>query len=144
MRDVFTKALKLIVGVDSEVPLFKITKRRPFRELTTRELIQLESQIGAKIFGPVPKNGRREFFNEDSHNWIWYEEWVGPDGKSRSMTTRYEIHKDKGVLKVRQGEPYVFIEGQELQNLSAAIQMYHEQVMRDVYKRDHRTGKRLI
>lgn len=140
MRDVFSKALKLIVGVDSK-PLFNITKRRPFQELTTRELIQLESQIGAKLFGEVPKGGRREFFNEDPSNWIWYEEWLGADGKPQSMTTRYEIHNDKGVLKVRQGEPYVFIEGEELKNLSVAIQMYHEQVMRDVYKRDHHTGK---
>ena len=140
MRDVFSKALRPIVGVDS-APLLKLTKRRPFQELTTRELIQLESQVGAKLFGEVQKGGRREFFNEDPHNWIWYEEWVGPDGKPQSMTTRYEIHKDKGVLKVRQGEPYVFIEGEELKNLSVAIQMYHEQVMRHVYKRDHHTGK---
>jgi hypothetical protein len=44
-------------------------------------------------------------------------------------------------LKVREGDPYHFIEGQELQNLLVAVQMYRERVMRDIYKRDPQTGK---
>ena len=140
MKDIFSKALKILIGSDVSLASFQVTKKRPFKELTERELILLESQIGAKLFGPVAAGNRREFFNEDPKNWIWYEEWTGADRKKHSTTTRYEIHTE-GILKVREGEPYHFIEGQELQNLSMAVQMYHERVMRDIYKRDPQTGK---
>lgn len=142
MKDIFSKALKILIGSDVSLASFQVTKKRPFKELTERELILLESQIGAKLFGPVASGNRREFFNEDQKNWIWYEEWTGEDRKTHSTTTRYEVHTD-GILKVREGEPYHFIEGQELKNLSMAVQMYHERVMRDIYKRDHQTGKLL-
>ena len=141
MNDAFKKVLKLIVkSSDEPIYLSKKLKKRPFKELTERELILLESKIGAKIFGPIKPGNRREFFNEDSQNWIWYEEWKGTDKKMHSMTTRYEIHDD-GIFKVREGEPYQYIKGQELDNLSMAIQMYYERVMRDIYKRDSKTGK---
>lgn len=140
MKDVFAKALKLLVGDDMSLLPLQTSKKRPLKELTQRELIILESKIGAQLFGSVAPGGRREFFNEDPKNWIWYEEWVGADKKSHSTTTRYEIHPD-GILKVREGEPYHFIVGQELQNLSMAVQLYHERVMRDVYNRDPQTGK---
>lgn len=140
MKDVFAKAFKLLVSNDASLVDFKPTKKRPFVELTERELIILESQIGTKLFGPVEPGNRREFFSEDPKNWIWYEEWIGKDRKTHSTTTRYEVHSN-GILKVREGEPYIFIEGQELQNLLMAVQMYHERVMRDIYKRDPVTGK---
>jgi len=142
MKDVFTKALKVLIGSDVSLVSLSASKKRPLKELTKRDLILLESQIGAKLFGPVAPGNRREFFKEDAKNWIWYEEWMGADKKTHSTTTRYEIHTD-GILKVREGEPYHFIEGQELQNLSMAVQMYHERVMRDIYKRDPQTGKLL-
>jgi hypothetical protein len=140
MKDIFTHALSLLIGNDVGLLSPKTTKKRPLKELTVRELIQLESHIGATLFGPTPPGGRREFFNEDPNNWIWYESWIGPDAKQRSMTTRYEVH-DNGILKVREGEPYQFISGVELDNLSMAVHMYHERVMRDIYHRDPATGK---
>ncbi|PKL31337.1 hypothetical protein CVV43_03130 [Candidatus Saccharibacteria bacterium HGW-Saccharibacteria-1] len=142
MAAVFSKAVKLLVGSDISSDPTKKPKKRPFKELTERELIQLESEIGAKLFGPVKPGERREFFNEDAKNWIWYEEWIGVDKKRQNMTTRYEIH-DNGILKVQDGKPYVYIKGQELKNLSMSIQMYYENVMREIYKRDHRTGEPL-
>ncbi len=140
MKNVFEKAFTLLIGNDSTVPSFKISKKRPFRELTLRELIQLESQIGAKLFGPIPPGNRREFFNEDQKNWIWHEERKGSNGKTTAVTTRYEVHPE-GILKVQEGSLYHYIKGEELQNLSIAVEMYHERVMREIYKRDPQSGK---
>lgn len=135
MSDIFSKALQLLVGTDLVEPASKAPKKRVFKDLTERELIQLESRIGATIFGDVAKGCRREFFNEDPKNWIWYELTIGPDGKKHEVTTRYEVH-DEGILKVRSGHPYHFITGEELRNLSMAVQIYYERVMRDIYKRE--------
>jgi len=140
MSDVFSKAMKLLIGNGASTTIIKKPKKRPFKELTDRELIQLESEIGAKLFGLIKPGCRREFFNEDPKNWIWYEEWIGTDKKTHSITTRYEVH-DNGILKVQEGKPYVYIKGQELENLSIAVQKYYENIMRDIYKRDHKTGE---
>lgn len=107
--------------------------RRPFQKLTERELIQLESDIGAQLFGEVPQDHRREFFNLDLSTWIWYDEWLDPiSGHRKNMTIRYEIH-DNGILKVQEGARYDFIEGQELENFMAAIHLYYERVARELY-----------
>ena len=111
-------------------------QRRPFSKLTERELIQLESDIGAQLFGAVPKDHRREFFNLDLSTWIWYEEWVDHStGQRKSTTIRYEIH-DNGILKVQEAARYRFIEGQELDNFMTAIHLYYERVAREVYHAD--------
>lgn len=146
MAHIFQKALSLLVG-DSHQPvptpaLAKKTHRRPLKKLTERQLIQLEGEIGAQLFGPVPSDHRRSFFNLDQNTWIWYEEYPGPDGKPAQMTTRYEVH-DNGILKVQEGSRYTFIEGAELQNLTLAIQMYYERVAREVYHRDPTSGTKL-
>ena len=138
MTRLFKKALQLITGEPS-VPSLKMPKKRPFKQLTERELLQLESEIGANIFGDIPTGHRREFFCLDAKTWIWYEEWKDEKGKMQSSTTRYEIH-DKGILKVQEGARYSFVEGAELDNLVLAMQTYYEQVARHVYKRDPYTG----
>lgn len=139
MASVFKKALQLLVGTPANQPL-TMPKSRPFRRLTERELIQLESEIGAQLFGEVPEGHRREFFCLDERTWIWYEEWKdAKTGKIHSTTMRYEVH-EKGILKVQEGARYSFIEGTELDNLVAATTMYYEQVARKVYGYDPRTG----
>lgn len=143
MSSVFKKALHLLTGED-QTSLLKSPKKRFFKGLTERELIQLESEIGSKLFGPIPADHRREFFCLDKTTWIWYEESIDVDtGKKKTTTTRYEIHEN-GVLKAQEGAQYSFLEGEELNNLLLAIQMYYEQVARDVYKRDPRTGQKLV
>lgn len=143
MSSVFKKALGLIIGDSSASAAFRVPKDRPLKKLTERELIQLESEIGSKLFGDIPKGHRREFFCLDEKTWIWYEEWVDPKTNKRSnMTIRYEVHSN-GILKVQEGARYSFIEGPELDNLLAATTMYYEQVARGVYKRDPRTGQKL-
>ncbi len=110
--------------------------KRPFGKLTERELIQLESDIGARLFGEVPKGHRREFFNLDLSTWIWYDEWVdAQSGQRKSTTIRYEVHEN-GILKVQEAARYEFIEGQELENFMAAIHLYYERVAREVYHAD--------
>jgi len=114
-----------------------------FKASTVRDLIRQESKIGAQLFGPIPKDHRREFFCLDEHTWVWYEEWNDPTSKQlRSVTTRYEIHNN-GIIKVQDGHPYQNVEGQELANLMTAIELYYEQVLRGVYKYDPVTGRPL-
>jgi len=139
MSRIFKKALQLLVG-EPATDALKVPKNRPFKKLTERELLQLESEIGARLFGDVPVGHRREFFCLDAKTWIWYEEWKDvKTGKIATTTTRYEVH-EKGILKVQEGARYSFIEGAELDNLVAATRMYYEQVARGVYKRDPYTG----
>lgn len=136
MSTFFQTALQLIVGG----PVNEAANRKYKNE---RDLIRKESSIGRELFGPIPAGNRREFFCLDAHTWIWYEEWQDPaTGREMSMTTRYEVHEN-GILKVQDGMPYTFIEGQELQNLGAAIKLYYEKVMHDVYNRDPATGSLL-
>lgn len=145
MADVLKKALQLLVGSPNNGSDFKVPKKglRPFKTFTERDLIKLESEIGSQLFGPVPAGNQREFFNLDANTWIWYEEWVDADtGKKKTATTRYEVH-DESVLKVQEGAHYSYLEGKELENLTVAIHLYYELVMREIYKRDPKTGKKL-
>lgn len=117
-------------------------KPRPLHELTERELIQRESEIGSELFGPVKRGHRREFFNTDPQIWIWHEEWFDKAGLPQQLTTKYEIRED-GVWKVQPGPRYIKISGNELINFHQAVEVYFERVMREVYKRDPATGQKL-
>lgn len=112
------------------------------KALTERELIEIESEIGRHLFGPVPAGHKREFFCLDNHTWVWYEEWTDENKKKQSRTTRYEIHPN-GILKVRDGGHYQYLEDEELQNFGTAVRMYYEQVMRGIYGYDPYTGQSL-
>lgn len=142
MTNVLKKALSLITGEESPELVLKMPKIRPFRGLTERELIQLESEIGSQLFGPIPTGHRREFFNLDKDTWIWHEEHADADGVIHATTTRYEVQGNR-ILKAQDGTKYSYLEGQELQNLAIAVQMYYEKVMRDIYRRSPKTGEKL-
>jgi hypothetical protein len=142
LADWVKKTFELLVGTeDLSLPRFGFAKKHP-RTITKRELIQLESEIGSKLFGPIPRGHRREFFNLDPDTWIWHEEWTDHSGKRRTSTTRYEIH-DNGILKAQEGARYNFLEGQELENFTVATRLYYEQVARQVYDCDPQTGQPL-
>jgi hypothetical protein len=144
MNLLIKKALELIVGDDTSFDLIKIPRtKRPLKALTERELLRLESAIGAEIFGKIPQGHRREFFCLDEKTWIWHEEWTDENRKQQTSTIRYEI-SDHGVLKVQDGARYSYLEGLELKNFALAIRMYYEQVARKVYKRDPATGQKLV
>lgn len=144
MSSLFKKALALVVGdTQAADASFTMPKKHLFRKFTERELLQLESEIGAKLFGEIPAGSRREFFCLDKDTWIWYEEGKDPvTGQPTEATTRYEIH-DNGILKVQEGARYSFLEGAELDNLVVATQLYYERVARGIYHRDPATGKKL-
>lgn len=135
MSLIMQKALSLLTGHAAADPtIAKMPKNRPFKKLTKRQLIQLESEIGRTIFGPIPAGHRREFFNLDPHTWIWHEEYKTADGQTRAITTRYEV-KDKAILKVQDGAPYTYLEGEELRNFGLSVQTYYERVARELYHR---------
>ena len=145
MGSLLKKALTLLVGDDSQTDLFKVplSSKRPLKKFTERELISLESEIGGKLFGKVPRGHRREFFNLDPKTWIWYEEYKDDNGKKTSSTVRYEIH-EKGIFKVQEGARYSYIEGQELEHFVLATKLYYEEVARNIYRIDPATGKKLV
>ena len=141
--NVLQKVVKLLVGDDTAVDWLKLPKKRVLKQLTERELLSLESEVGAKLFGPIPAGHRREFFCLDERTWIWHEEWLDDHRKLATSTVRYEIN-EHGVLKVQEGARYTYLEGEELQNFGIAIRMYYEQVARQVYSRDPATGTSLV
>lgn len=144
MATLLQKALLLLVGESNTVKFdFKLPRRRPLKVLTQRELLNLESQIGASLFGPVPQGRRREFFCLDEDTWIWHEEWLDDKHKLQTSTIRYEV-QEKGVLKVQEGARYSYLEGSELNNFVLAVNMYYERVAREVYRRDPSTGEKLV
>ena len=141
MSKLLKQVLNMLIGVEPSAGISisapsistSSEKKRPLKKLTERELIQLESEIGAHIFGEVPKGHRREFFNLDPSTWIWYDEWVESlTGRHASTTIRYEVHP-QGVLKVQEGARYDFISGEELKNFMAAVELYYERVARELY-----------
>ncbi len=144
MPGLLKKAYQLVFAEDPVKPLLKLSKKdRPLKTLTERELIQLESQIGQAIFGPLPPHVvRREFFTIDKDTWIWHEEIKNPDGTKGELTIRYEV-QPKGILKVQPGPRYTYLEGAELENFVMAVKEYYERVTRGLYKRDPRTGHRI-
>lgn len=141
--NILQEVIKLFAGDDTSVDWLKLPKKRLLKKLTERELLTLESEVGAKLFGPIPSGHRREFFCLDERTWIWHEEWFDSKHKLTTSTVRYEI-SEQGVLKVQEGARYAYLEGQELQNFGIAIRMYYEQVARQVYKRDPATGQSLV
>lgn len=143
MNALVKKALSLLVGDEASFDLLRIPKNRPLKPLTERELLKLESAVGAKLFGPIPEGHRREFFCLDETTWIWHEEWIGDDRKLQTSTIRYEVN-EHGVLKVQEGAKYNYLEGEELQNFALSVRLYYEQVAREVYKRDPATGQKLV
>lgn len=144
MHTTFKKALTLLTGDDTSFDFLRMpVKKRPLKQLTERELLTLESEIGGQLFGPVPAGHRREFFCLDDHTWIWYEEWLDDVKKKQSTTVRYEV-SPTGILKVQEGARYNYLEGEELRNFGVAVRLYYEQVARKVYHRDPVTGQKLV
>lgn len=133
MSDLLKKTLALLTG-DIQ------SRKKVFKTLSERELIELEAEIGGKLFGPIPAGHKREFFCLDENTWIWHEEWKDHKGQRQISSTRYEVHEN-GVLKAQDGKVYKFIEGEELENLTLAARLYYEAIARGIYKRDPDTGQ---
>ena len=144
MSSILQTLKRLILADHSDEPILKLTKKeRNSTRVSTRELIQRESNTARTIFGNLPSNvARREFFNLDPDTWIWHEEVKDSFGAKREVTTRYEL-KPQGVLKIQPGPRYSYIDGQELQNFYNAVNAYYNCVTREIYKVDSMTGASL-
>jgi len=97
-----------------------------------RELIRREAAIGGQLFGPIGKNGRREFFCLDEHTWVWHEEWEDENGKRHMVTTRYDV-RPQGIFKAQDGQPYQPLSFQEAQNFYNATKIYDRRVKNEIY-----------
>lgn len=131
---IFQRFLTHLIGDIDDLSQLKLprVKSQP-QSYTERELLSMESKIGAELFGPIPAGRRREFFCLDENNWMWYEEWQDEFGKVQSATVRYELHGD-GVLKIQEGARYSYLEGAELDNFIHATSVYHDRVLTMLYK----------
>ncbi len=143
MPTLMQQAMGLLVGEQPIKPQSTTPKQRSLNKLTERQLIKLESEIGRTIFGEIPKGRTREFFCLDADTWVWHETWKDENNKEQERTVRYEIHSN-GILKIENnGKNCNMLKGEELMNLTLAARMYHEKVLREIYKRDPHSGKLL-
>ena len=102
------------------------------RTAISRNLMRREAEIGGKLFGPVPKGVRREFFCLDPHTWVWHEEWTGKNGERKSRTTRYNI-RSNAILKAQDGSGYHLVSLEEARHLKAAAEAYEKRVKQEIY-----------
>lgn len=109
------------------LPKIVQTDQMAAKKAFRNKLMRREAKIGGKLFGPVPKGHRREFFRLDSHTWVWHEEWLDQDGHPRAVTTRYDVRPD-GILKVQDNGQYKRMSRDETRNLYHATQMYRQKV----------------
>ncbi|MCL2371472.1 hypothetical protein FWC63_01875 [Candidatus Saccharibacteria bacterium] len=106
--------------------MFDSGKRRRER------LVNQESAVGAKIFGPLVEGRRREFFCHTPTEWFWHEEWVDEYGLSKLQTVRYIVSGGQ-VIKKQVGQPNTVLAGPELKNFTRATRKYLREVKREVY-----------
>lgn len=96
-------------------------------------LIRRESRVGSSLFGQVPSGHHREFFCLDQDTWVWFEEWKDArTNQHMQMNVLYEL-QPRGILKVVNGEPRGYVEGQELVNLTNAMKTYARRISTEVY-----------
>jgi len=98
-----------------------------------RDLIRREARLGGRLFGPINKGNRREFFCLDEHTWVWHEEWTDQSGQRHAVTTRYDVRPD-GVLKAQDNQPYQYITVAEAQRLYRAVELYNQVIDTELYE----------
>ena len=101
-------------------------------EMAYANLINAESELGRTLFGPIPEGHQREFFEHKKNVWIWHDGWFDEVGKMHGTTIRYEV-KPEGVFKKVAGEPYIRIDGEELDNFRNAAKMYLNLIKTNLY-----------
>jgi hypothetical protein len=90
-----------------------------------RQLLHQEARLGGRLFGPVAAGLSREFFCLDEHTWIWHEEWLDQNGRTRRVVTRYDV-KPYGIGKAQDNQSYCYITADEAKRLYAAIDLYNQ------------------
>ena len=105
-------------------------KEQKYLEIT-RDLLRREAEIGGRLFGPIPKGTKRQFFQLEKHTWVWVEQW-NQNGKQMSKTTKYMI-KPTELLKSVNGGHYERTTLQEAKNFERAVHLYVKQVDKELY-----------
>lgn len=125
----FQKIMQLVMGQP-------IVKESP-KGTTLRELINMESRLGAQIFGVIPAYDRREFYCFDDRMWIWHEERMNSEtGKHDVTTVSYNI-TDRGILKTYGESESRYIESSELEHFTYATEEYASLVHKELYAKSH-------
>lgn len=102
------------------------------RSTIARNLLRREAQMGGKLFGPIPKGHRREFFCLDPNTWIWHEEWLDASGERNERTTRYDV-RPNAILKAQDNGGYHLVGLEEARHLMSAAEIYQEQATKQLY-----------
>lgn len=97
------------------------------------DLINAESRLGSRLFGPIPYGHRREFFHDRQNIWIWHEDWHDEKQNLHQMTVRYEVHTSGVYKKISTGK-YLRLEGAELDNFCKATKAYLYLIKKYLYK----------
>lgn len=97
-----------------------------------RDLMRHEARIGGRLFGPVPKGVRRDFFCLDEYTWIWHEEWM-EGGQRKVRTTRYDV-RPNGIVKAQDGKHYRMISREEAKKLLQAVRAYEKRIDKEIYQ----------
>lgn len=101
------------------------------RSRLRKEFLRHEARIGGKLFGPVKKDGDRQFFCLDEYTWIWYEKWTEND-EVKTRTTRYEVRPD-GILKAQDDKHFRMISENEADKFLSAVIAYEKKVNSEIY-----------
>lgn len=130
---IFQKIMSLVMG---ESPV----KEEP-RGTSLRQLIQMESQLGAQIFGVIPAYDRREFYCFDGRMWIWHEERMNAHtGKHDVMTVSYNL-TDRGVLKSFGENQSSYVQADELEHFASAVEQYAAITHENLYSKKQASYK---
>ncbi|MDO4526829.1 MAG: hypothetical protein Q4B87_01930 [Candidatus Saccharibacteria bacterium] len=101
-------------------------------KLDYNDLINLESQWGGTLFGPIPAGHQRMFFEHKKNVWVWYEGWLDAAGSFKETTVRYEV-RPAGVFKRVSGQKYEKLSGAELDSFRTAAKNYLQLIKTKLY-----------
>lgn len=120
------------VAAAQEAPISTAQVKALATKPTRADLINAESRLGSKIFGPIPAGHHREFFHDRQNIWIWHEDWSDQAGHARQLTIRYEV-RPSGVFKKIAAGKYFKLEGAELENFRHATRAYLRIIKQHLY-----------
>jgi hypothetical protein len=125
LKELLTSPFNVLVSKE-------VIPRHYTNKFTYDELVNVESDYGRTLFGPIPEGHQREFFEHRKNVWIWHESWTDLSGQLIDQTIRYEV-RPAGVYKKIAGQNYQKIEGKELDNFVYAAKMYLKLVKTNLY-----------
>lgn len=100
--------------------------------ISANELMNIESEWGGALFGPIPAGHQRNFFEYKKNVWIWYEGWLDKGGILKGTTIRYEV-RPAGVFKRVDNSKYEKISGAELDYFRMTLHQYLKLMKNKLY-----------